>query len=148
METIVLNAPETVETIGAELVTGLIDYLNNVPAKPEKVKLTNAERFALLEAKENKTTNEFVRLANLHSKIESRTLSNVYAVVKKSPYRAQILGKAKMPDFNTFRAKINELHPDKVSFSEYQGFICLGKFNVSAQTIVKAAKQAKNTAKK
>lgn len=150
MDTIVIApAPvETVEQIGSELVNGLIDYLNNVPVPPAKVKLTNAEKFDKLNAKENKSTIEWVRLANLHNKIECRTLSNVYAVVKKSPYKQSILGKAKFPDFNAFREKMNALHPDKTSFSEYQAFMCLGKFNIALQTAVKAAKQSKNTAKK
>jgi len=137
-----------IEEIGTDLVNGLIDYLNNVPVPPAKVKLTNAEKFDKLNAKENKTTNEWVRLANLHNKIECRTLSNVYAVAKKSPYKQSILGKAKFPDFNAFREKMNSLHPDKTSFSEYQGFMCLGKFNIALQVAVKAAKQSKNTAKK
>ena len=97
-----------------------------------------------LNAKEDKTSFDFVRLANAEYKIESKTASNVYKVVIASAHVADILGKSEIPTFKQFVAKL----PKKPFYSVYDGFLTLRKFNKAEAQKRKAARQNKKTAAK
>jgi hypothetical protein len=94
--------------------------------------------------KENKSIFDFVKLANVTDKLENKTASKVYKNVTASTYAKNILGSSKIPTFSEFVAKL----PIKESYSNWDGFKCLAKFNVKNQTAKKVALQNKATAKK
>lgn len=105
-------------------------------------KLVNSYN-SLLE-KENKTSLDFARLANAEQRIEDKTASKVYKVVTSSKYLNDILGGADVPTFKQFIEKL----PQKLTYSNYDGFMCLRKFNTSETLAKKVARQNKATAKK
>lgn len=98
-----------------------------------------------LTAKKDKTTNDLVRLVNAKMKLENKSLSKVYKNLTKdvtpeiAEMIADILGKAKFPTFKEFCEEIKE----KASYSNYDGLLCLGRFNKIARTNEKLKKQAK-----
>ena len=102
-----------------------------------------------LKGIENRTAMQSVYLANAEYKIESKTMSKVYRAVSESPYAAEILDGAPMPEFRLF---CEAMKPNESRlYSVYNGFMCLKKFrkvtNVE-KAAKKAARQSKNTAKK
>ena len=94
--------------------------------------------------KENKTIFDLVKLANVTDKIENKTASKVYKNVTASAYASEIVGKAKMPTFSEFIAKLKV----KESYSNWDGYLCLSKFNTKNETAKKVSRQNKSTAKK
>ena len=94
--------------------------------------------------KENKSIFDFVKLANVTDKLENKTASKVYKNVTASAYAKNILGSSKIPTFSEFITKL----PIKESYSNWDGFKCLAKFNIKNQTATKVARQNKVTAKK
>jgi len=94
--------------------------------------------------KENKTIFDFVKLANVTDKIENKTASKVYKNVISNAYAKSILGTSKMPSFIEFVKKL----PVKDSYSNWDGYKCLSKFNAKNNLAVKVARQNKSTAKK
>ncbi len=107
-------------------------------------KLSLNERQTLLKNKENKSTFDFVKLANVTDKIENKTASKVYKNVIASPYASQIVGKSKMPTFVEFVAKLKV----KDTYSNWDGFNCLAKFNTKNELKKKIDRQNKIVAKK
>ena len=98
-----------------------------------------------LAAKKDKTTNELVRLVNAKMKLENKSLSKVYKNLTKdvssdiAEMIKDILGKAKFPTFKDFCSEMKE----KPSYSNYDGLLCLGRFNKIARTNAKLKKQNK-----
>lgn len=97
-----------------------------------------------LTAKEEKTSFDFVRLANAEYKVESKTASSVFKVVTASKHLSDILGKSEIPTFKQFVAKL----PKKPMYSIYDGFMTLRKFNKVEAQQRKASRQNKKTAVK
>jgi len=103
-----------------------------------------------LNGKETLTQFEKVRKTNAMYKIESRSLSNIYKILRTAEGDlkeaiADVLGKKTLPKFAEFASKAKE---GKESFSVWDGLNMLSKFNVKAQHAKKAAKQQKREAKK
>ena len=98
----------------------------------------------VLTAKDDKTSFDFVRLANAEYKIESRTASNIFKVVTASEHLSDILGKSETPTFKAFVAKL----PKKPFYSVYDGFMTLRKFNKVETQQRKVSRQNKKTATK
>jgi hypothetical protein len=113
-------------------------------AKKSVVRKSLSEKQNDLINKENKTTFDFVKLANVTDKIENKTISKVYKNVIVSNYAKDIVGKSKLPTFAEFVAKM----PVKDTYSNWDGYNCLSKFNIKNQTAKKVARQNKQTAKK
>ena len=116
--------------------------MNTQNTKPAKLSL-NARKEALLN-KEVKTVFDYVKLANVSDKIDNKTASKVYKNCKESIYTKEILGSSKFPTFNEFVAKL----PVKESFSNWDGYKTLAKFNIKATLTTKVVRQNKNEAKK
>ena len=112
-------------------------------AKTQVRKSLNDKQTELIN-KENKSIFDFVKLANVTDKLENKTASKVYKNVTASAYVKNILGSSKIPTFSEFVAKL----PIKESYSNWDGYKCLAKFNVKNQTAKKVALQNKATAKK
>jgi len=103
-----------------------------------------------LNAKETLTQFEKVRKANAIYKVESRSLSQIYKVLKTADGDlkeaiADVLGKKTLPKFPEFASKAKE---GKELFSIWDGLNMLSKFNKKAMQQKKAAKQQKREAKK
>jgi hypothetical protein len=108
-----------------------------------------------LIATENRTRKQNISLATAWSKLENRTLSNLYKMIKNNPYSVDVYGFQTLPTFNEFCAAIK---PNETRlYSEYVAFLTLGrmgaekvKANMSKveKTAVKVAKQNKAIAKK
>ena len=94
---------------------------------------------AKLESKENKTTFDFVRLANVTDKLENKSISKVYSEVTNSIYIVNILGTNLIPSFAEFREKL----PNKDFYSNFDGYKAMAKFNLKATTIKKVERQNK-----
>lgn len=112
-----------------------------------KVSKNHAKTLSTIEtlnAKEEKTSFDFVRLANAEYKVESKTASNIYKVVTASEHLANILGKSETPTFKEFVAKL----PKKPFYSVYDGFMTMRKFNKVELQQRKAARQSKKVAAK
>jgi hypothetical protein len=116
----------------------------NTQNKKSAVRKSLNEKQNELLNKENKTIFDFVKLANVSDKIENKTISKVYKNVISSPYAKTILGGSKTPTFAEFVAKM----PVKDSYSNWNGYLCLAKFNIKNQTAKKVQRQNKQTAKK
>ena len=116
--------------------------MNTQNTKTVKVSLVSKKE--TLVAKENKSIFDFVKLANVTDKIENKTASKVYKNCTSNVYAKSILGSSKIPTFSEFVAKL----PIKESYSNWDGYKTLAKFNVKNATAVKVAKQNKNEAKK
>jgi N-glycosylase/DNA lyase len=108
------------------------------------IKKTLTEKQTELLNKENKSIFDFVKLANVSDKIENKTASKVYKNVISSEYAKTILGTSKIPSFAEFVAKL----PIKDSYSNWNGYLCLSKFNTKNETAKKVSRQNKSTAKK
>lgn len=111
--------------------------------KTQAKKSLNEKQNELLN-KENKSIFDFVKLANVTDKIENKTASKVYKNVVSNAYAKSILGTSKMPSFADFVAKL----PIKNSYSNWDGYKCLSKFNAKNNLAVKVARQNKATSKK
>jgi hypothetical protein len=107
-----------------------------------KVSLT--EKQTLLKNKENKSTFDFVKLANVTDKIENKTASKVYKNCISSPEIKNILGSNKIPTFAEFLTKL----PIKPSYSNWTGYLTLAKFNIKNELKKKVERQNKSEAKK
>ncbi len=107
-------------------------------------KLSLNERQTLLKNKENKSTFDFVKLANVTDKIENKTASKVYKNCIASPEIKNILGSNKIPTFAEFLTKL----PQKPSYSNWIGFLTLAKFNTKNELKKKIDRQNKIVAKK
>jgi hypothetical protein len=107
-------------------------------------KLSLTEKQTLLKNKENKTTFDFVKLANVTDKLENKTASKVYKNCVSSPEIKNILGSNKIPTFAEFLTKL----PIKENYSNWIGFLTFAKFNVKAELKKKVEKQNKKEAKK
>jgi hypothetical protein len=95
-----------------------------------------------LEQKENKTTFDFVRLANVTDKLENKSMSKIYNQVTNSIYIVNILGTNLIPSFAEFKEKL----PNKDFYSNFDGYKAMAKFNVKAQTAKKVESQNKQIA--
>ena len=115
----------------------------NTKTQTQAKKSLNEKQNELLN-KENKTIFDFVKLANVTDKIENKTASKVYKNVIANEYAKSILGTSKMPSFADFIAKL----PVKDSYSNWDGYKCLSKFNAKNNLAVKVARQNKATNKK
>jgi hypothetical protein len=116
--------------------------INTNDKKVAKVSLTS--RKEALTSKESKSTFDYVKLANVTDKIENKTASKVYKNCISNEYVKNILGGSKLPTFAEFIAKL----PIKESYSNWDGYKCIAKFNVKNNTAVKVATQNKKEAKK
>ena len=115
----------------------------NATAKP-MVKKSLTDKKNELVNKENKSIFDFVKLANVTDKIENKTASKVYKNVTSNEYAKSILGSSKIPTFADFVAKL----PIKDTYSNWDGYKCLAKFNAKNNLAVKVAKQNKKEVKK
>ena len=116
--------------------------MNTVTKQVVKVSLT-AKKEALIN-KENKSTFDYVKLANVTDKIENQTASKVYKNCVANPETKKILGGSKLPTFAEFLTKL----PVKPTYSNWDGYKVLAKFNIKNNTAVKVATQNKKEAKK
>jgi ABC-type phosphate transport system auxiliary subunit len=92
-----------------------------------------------------KSSFDFVKLANLSDKIEDKTLSAIFKKVTNSVYASDICGSASaIPKFNEFKA----VAPNKVFFSNWDGYLMLRKFNKAEALASKVERQKKAVAKK
>jgi membrane protein involved in colicin uptake len=92
-----------------------------------------------------KSSFDFVKLANLTDKIEDKTLSAIFKKVTQSAYIIDICGSAEnVPTFNQFKDKA----PQKVFFSNWDGYMILRKFNAKELLTSKVERQNKAVAKK
>lgn len=108
------------------------------------VKLSLTKRKEALTNKENKSVFDFVKLANVTDKIENKTASKVYKNCIANVHAKNILGSSKIPTFSQFVEKL----PIKATYSNWDGYKCLSKFNVKNNTAIKVASQNKKEAKK
>lgn len=119
--------------------------VENVTVNTTKVvRLSLNARFEALINKENKSTFDFVKLANVTDKIENKTASRVYKNCVASPEIKNILGGSKIPTFPEFLTKL----PIKENYSNWIGFLTLAKFNAKNELTKKVVRQNKNEAKK
>jgi len=108
------------------------------------VKLSLTEKQTLLKNKEQKSTFDFVKLANVTDKIENKTASKVYKNCIANPEIKNILGSNKVPTFAEFLTKL----PIKPSYSNWIGYLTLAKFNTKNELKKKVERQNKTEAKK
>jgi len=112
--------------------------------KNTATKLSLTDRQTLLKNKEQKSTFDFVKLANVTDKIENKTASKVYKNCISSPEIKNILGTNKVPTFAEFLTKL----PIKSSYSNWTGYLTLAKFNTKNELKKKIDRQNKSEAKK
>lgn len=108
------------------------------------IRLSLTDRKEALISKENKSTFDFVKLANVTDKLENKTASKVYKNCISSPEIKNILGTSKIPTFAEFLTKL----PIKPHYSNWVGFLTFAKFNIKANLLKKVATQNKKEAKK
>ena len=108
------------------------------------VRLSLVDRKAILTSKENKSTFDFVKLANVTDKLENKTASRVYKNCVSNPEIKNILGSSKIPTFAEFLTKL----PIKDNYSNWIGFLTFAKFNAKNNLAKKVATQNKKEAKK
>lgn len=108
------------------------------------VKVSLNEKQTLLKNKENKSTFDFVKLANVTDKIENKTASKVYKNCISNPEIKNIVGTNKIPTFAEFLTKL----PQKDSYSNWIGFLTFAKFNTKNELKKKVERQNKTEAKK
>jgi hypothetical protein len=125
-------------------VTALKVTATKKAAEEVKTKKTNLERKTELESKESKSTFDYVKLANVSDKIEDKTISKVYKKCTENEYLNQITGLTEKPTFEEFKSKM----PLKDSYSNWDGYKALAKFNVKNNTATKVKRQNKTEAKK
>jgi N-glycosylase/DNA lyase len=116
----------------------------NTKTKNKVVRLSLTDRQTLLINKEQKSTFDYCKLANVTDKIENKTASKVYKNCIASPEIKKILGTNKIPTFAEFLTKL----PVKDSYSNWIGFLTFAKFNVKAELKKKVERQNKTEAKK
>jgi len=109
-----------------------------------KPKVSLETRKEALTTKKDKSTFDFIKLANVTDKIENKTASKVYANCKANIYIKDITGQKTVPSFKDFVAKL----PKKDSYSNWDGYKAFGKFNLKQALVEKAVTQNKNEAKK
>lgn len=107
-------------------------------------KVSLNDKQTLLKNKENKSTFDFVKLANVTDKIENKTASKVYKNCISNPEIKNILGTNKIPTFAEFLTKL----PIKESYSNWIGYLTLAKFNTKNELKKKVERQNKTEAKK
>ena len=107
-------------------------------------KVSLNDKQTLLKNKENKTTFDFVKLANVTDKLENKTASKVYKNCISSPEIKNILGTNKIPTFAEFLTKL----PIKENYSNWVGFLTFAKFNTKNELKKKVERQNKTEAKK
>jgi len=108
------------------------------------VRLSLTDKKALLLLTENKSIFDYVKLANVTDKIENKTASKVYKNCTSNEYIKNILGSSKIPTFSEFIAKL----PVKQTYSNWDGYKVLSKFNAKNNLAKKVATQNKKEAKK
>jgi hypothetical protein len=116
--------------------------VSNIAKTVVKVSLTDKK--ALLSSKENKSTFDYVKLANVTDKLENKTASKVYKNCVSNPEIKNILGGSKIPTFAEFIAKL----PVKDNYSNWIGFLTFAKFNAKNELTKKVVRQNKIEAKK
>ena len=121
-----------------------LNQFNMSTQNTKKTTFTLEQKSASLFYKENKTIFDFVKLANVTDKIENKTASKVYKNCINNKYVNDILGSSKIPTFIEFIGKL----PIKDSYSNWDGYKCLSKFNAKNNLAIKVAKQNKKEAKK
>lgn len=126
------------------VVTNVVTENEILIATTKKVRLTLEQRKDSLNSKENKSTYDYILLANAIDKIENKTASKVYKNCKENSEITNILGSKKIPTFPEFIAKL----PIKTSYSNWDGFKCFGTFNVKNAIAKKVSSQNKKEAKK
>jgi membrane protein involved in colicin uptake len=110
-------------------------------AQAKQVELNDKLEALKLSAK---SSFDFVKLANLTDKIEDKTLSAIFKKVMQSAYLLDICGNAdNVPTFNEFKA----VAPNKVFFSNWDGYLMLRKFN-KAEALVSKVKRQNNAVSK
>jgi len=107
-----------------------------------KVKKSLEERQTALLENQNKTSFDFIKLANVTDKLDNKSISKVYSNVIASAYINDIIGKSLIPSFKDFAAKM----PIKTYYSNWDGYKCLLSFNALYQAAKKVSKQNKNIA--
>ena len=110
----------------------------------KKVRLSLNERKTILTGKENKSTFDYVKLANVTDKLENKTASKVYKNCISNPEIKNILGNSKIPTFAEFITKL----PVKDNYSNWIGFLTFAKFNAKNELNKKVVRQNKIEAKK
>lgn len=116
----------------------------NTKTQNTNAKLTLTEKQTLLKNKEQKSTFDFVKLANVTDKIENKTASKVYKNCISNPEIKNILGSNKIPTFKEFLTKL----PRKDSYSNWIGYLTFAKFNTKNELKKKVERQNKAEAKK
>jgi hypothetical protein len=136
-----------VETTKAENRIENVVIENGTSLLTEKKKVVRVSLKAKKETllnKENKSVFDFVKLANVTDKIENKTLSKVYKNVISNEYTKVILGSSKIPTFKDFAEKMKV----KESYSNWDGYLLLSKFNVKNELNKKVARQNKKESTK
>jgi len=111
-------------------------------AEAKQVELNDKLEALKLSAK---SSFDFVKLANLTDKIEDKTLSAIFKKVTQSAYLLDIVGgESNIPTFNQFRDKA----PQKVFFSNWDGYMILRKFNAKEVLTSKVKRQNNAVSKK
>lgn len=119
--------------IEAEALTKRIEAKAKAQAK--QVELNDKLEALKLSAK---SSFDFVKLANLTDKIEDKTLSAIFKKVLQSSYLLDIVGgESNVPTFAQFREKA----PNKVFFSNWDGYMMLRKFNAKELLTSKVKRQ-------
>lgn len=108
------------------------------------VRFSLLDRQTILKSKVDKSTFDFVKLANVTDKLENKTASKVYKNCVSSPEIKNILGGSKIPTFAEFITKL----PIKPHYSNWVGFLTFAKFNSKNNLAAKVDKQNKSEAKK
>jgi len=119
----------------------IVKALNTKVKQPQK---SIFEKQTELINKAEKSTFDFVKLANVTDKIEDKSISKVYAKVIANEYASKIVGSDKMPTFKAFVEKM----PIKTLYSNWDGYKCLAKFNTKNELAKKVTRQNAATAKK
>lgn len=136
----------TIENVIVETLTTEQIAESTKKAIEAKAKLSLNDRKQVLSSKENKSTFDYVKLANVTDKIENQTASKVYKNCIANKEVNNILGSSKIPTFNEFVKKL-PVRDNKV-FSNWDGYKTLAKFNVKNEITKKVTSQNKKEAKK
>lgn len=107
-------------------------------------KLSLNDRKIALTTKKDKSTFDFIKLANVTDKIENKTASKVYKNCIANVYINDITGRKTAPTFKEFSSKLAK----KDNYSNWDGYKALGKFNVKQAIVSKAVAQNVKEAKK
>lgn len=110
----------------------------------KKVVMNLGQRKEALTSKENKSTFDYVKLANVLDKLENKTASKVYKNCIANSEISNIIGTDKIPSFALFIAKL----PIKENYSNWDGYKCFAKFNIKNELAKKVIRQNTGEAKK